>query len=883
MKKIGSQFKIGVLLNYVNMILGNLIPVFYTPVMLRLLGKSEYGLYKMSSSLISYLSLISLGIGSAIARYLIKARIEKGKEEEEKFLGLFCMIYDGMAAVAVVAGIVMIASLRFFYGNSLTDTEFSRMRVLVAIMALNSSLSFLTAPQISAARSHERYIFVELMSILSTCLVPVISIILLYCGFASIGMAVSSFVINFGIRIAYTVYVRNSVKLKPRYCKFPKGILKEILMFSVWIFVATVVDKLYNTTDTILIGMVPALGTTAVAVYNVGVTFNTIVFSVSNGISSMLMPKVNKAVFSGATGAELTDMTIRVGRIQGLFFGLLASGFIVFGRPFIFYYAGADYSEAYPIAVILLIPYFIPLVQTLCLSIIVAQNKHKFRSIVYLIIAVINVVGTWFAMKKWGIIGAAAVTSIAFILGQGFVMNWFYHKKTGLNMIKFWKKISVIFIIPAVMCAVGLLLARFIDFYNIPVFIAGVIIYSVIYIVLNWFFIMNAYEKSIVTGAFSKIASILKIKKKEPVKSVKLPDYIEQKGKCCGCHACVSVCPKKCITMVQDEEGFLYPETDENLCIHCDLCKKSCPIPNSNGKNAFKPEVYAAFNSNDNIRKESTSGGIFTLLATSVLSEGGAVVGAAFTKDFTVEHIVAEDVSQLSALRSSKYMQSEIGSVFVRTKELLENGRKVLFTGTPCQVAGLRSFLKKDYDNLICQDFVCHGVPSGKLFKSYLASLRADGVSPVGVSFRDKSESWKKYSVAVEYENGDRYKSLATENAYMKAFIQNLSLRPSCYTCSFKGVDNRQSDITLADFWGIEDVAPHLHDDKGTSAVLINSEKGKDLFLSCGKDMTFEKVPIKKSFVWNPSALSASSYNEGRKDFYGAVNSNISDLNKYIK
>lgn len=505
MDKNKSQLKTGVILNYINLLLGNLIPVFYTPVMLLLLGQSEYGLYKLSSNITSYLSLISLGLGSAITRYLIKAREEEGKEAEEKMLGLFSRIFQVIAIVTFVVGVILSLILGLWYSASLTSSELMTMRVLVFILSLNTALNFLMTPQISVVTAHEKFIFLQFMNIGTTCIMPILNLVVLFFGFASIGMAVSSLILNVIIRIFYYIYMTKNLGLKAIYSKPSAGVLKEILSFSFWIFVANVVGQLYNSTDVVMIGAIPALATVGVAVYNVGGVFNGIVFSLTTAVSNLLAPKTQKMVFSGATNDELTDLAIRMGRIQCYIITLLVTGFISFGQPFISFYVGSGYEDAYWVAVLMMIPNMIPLVQSICLSIIIAQNKHRFRSIVYLGIAIGNVIGTWFLMHIMGIIGAALMTGIALIIGQGFVMNWYYWKKTGLDMIRFWKSVGKIYLLPTIMCCITLVVSHFINFYNIFALLVGIIIYTVLYVVLNWLFIMNDYEKNIFIQPLRKI------------------------------------------------------------------------------------------------------------------------------------------------------------------------------------------------------------------------------------------------------------------------------------------------------------------------------------------------------------------------------------------
>ena len=500
MKQKKSQLKIGIILNYINMILGNLIPIFYTPVMLRLLGQSEYGLYKLSGSVTSYLTLISLGIGSAMTRYLIKAREEEGQDAEERILGLFMVIFQIIALAALAVGTVLTLNLHIWYGDSLTAPELSRMKILVFLMVCNTALSFSQSPYGAVVSAHEKFIFQQCMNILTTCVGPLLNIVMLMLGYASIGMTVSSLVIGILCRVAFTLYTRRKMGIRPRYRNMPTSMLREILTFSFWVFLSNVVGQLYNATDTVMMGALPELATTGVAVYSVGNLFNTVVFSLTIGISSLMGPKVNRLVFSGTDNGELTDLAIRVGRIQGLIFGLVVSGFVVFGKPFISLYAGEGYEEAYWVALLMMVPNMIPLVQSICLSVITARNQHQFRALVYLGIAIANVIGTWFLMRVMGIIGAALMTGLALVVGQGFVMNWYYHKKTGLDMVRFWREVGKVYLIPAVMCGCVLLIGKFADFYSLKNMLIGIVVYTVVYCGLNILLIINSEEKHLLTG-----------------------------------------------------------------------------------------------------------------------------------------------------------------------------------------------------------------------------------------------------------------------------------------------------------------------------------------------------------------------------------------------
>ena len=495
----GGQLRLGVILNYINIGLGNLIPIFYTPIMLRLLGQSEYGLYKLSATVTSYLSLVAFGIGSAITRYIIKTGTEEGKEAEEKMFGLFLTIFRVIGLVALLGGVFLIFNVDSWYSASLDSGQLDRMRILMAIMTLNTALSFVLSPYISVVTAHERYVFVQCMHIFATCVIPIANLIVLFMGFASIGMAVSSLVLQFLMRIVYLVYVKRNLHLRPRFEKVSFSKVKEVLLFSFWVFVGEIVDKLYTATDTTLIGAVPNLATNGVAVYHVGTVFSGAVLTIAVGLSGLLSPRTNKLVFEGASNSELTDFAIRIARMQAIIVGLITSGFIVFGTPFIHFYVGDLYRDSYWVALLIMIPNSVPIVQNVFLNIIVAKNKHRFRSLVYLGIAIVNVIGTWFLLKYMGVIGAALMTGIARIIGQGFVMNWYYLKRMGLEIGRFWKSILPIYTFAALLAFSAYIVGSFlVDFYKVGNLIFCILIFTLSYAIFCWLTIMNNQERSLI-------------------------------------------------------------------------------------------------------------------------------------------------------------------------------------------------------------------------------------------------------------------------------------------------------------------------------------------------------------------------------------------------
>ena len=301
---------------------------------------------------------------------------------------------------------------------------------------------------------------------------------------------------------------------------------------------------------------------------------------------------------------------------------------------------------------------------------------------------------------------------------------------------------------------------------------------------------------------------------------------IKDKSACCGCSACVQVCPKDCILFNEDNEGFRYPSVDSTKCIDCGLCEKACPVITQN-----EPRqpigVYAAKNGNEDVRLSSSSGGIFTALAEIVINRGGVVFGARFDENWEVKHDFTETIEGLSAFRGSKYLQSRIENAYSDVETFLKQDRTVLFSGTPCQVAGLKRYLRREYENLLTTDFVCHGVPSPLVWREYLERA-SKGRIISNVNFRNKTESWKKYKFVVEGKNAIVNQTFFS-NEYMQGFLRDIYLRPSCYACPAKS-SKSGADITLGDFWGIENYLPEFDDDKGVSLVMVQTEKGATYF-----------------------------------------------------
>ena len=492
------------ILSYINLGIGNLIPFFYTPIMLELLGQSEYGLYKIASSTTSYLSLMAFGIGSAVSRFIIKARTQEGKEAEERMFGLFNLLFQAVALLTLIVGGIIVWKLDLIYGASLTSAELSRMRILVGLMVINTAVGFSATSYNAVVSSHERFLFIHSLNIITTIGTPVLNLVILFMGYRSVGMAVVSLSLNILVRLAYMAYVRKSLDIRPRYNGMPTHAIKEIFAFSFWVFVSNIVGQIYSATDTVIIGAIPALATVGAAVYSIGSTFTNIMFSLAQITPGLFSPKVNQMVFSGATDTELTDLLVHVGRMQAYVVALVCSGFIAFGKAFLDCYVGSGYEESYWVAVVVMIPNCIPLVQSAAHSVIQAKNMHQFRSKVYLFIAVLNVIGTLLLVKRFGVVGAAIPTGVSYFIGHGLIMNWYYWKRVKLDIPRFWRQVSPIFLTSAVLCIATLFVSQWINFYNWLSLFFGIVCYTVIYLVFIYTFALTQTERQMLTKTIRK-------------------------------------------------------------------------------------------------------------------------------------------------------------------------------------------------------------------------------------------------------------------------------------------------------------------------------------------------------------------------------------------
>lgn len=498
-----NQLKAGVILSYISEALTVLIGLIYTPIMLRLLGQSEYGLYQLAASVISYLGLLSLGFGSSYVSYYSRCKAQKNTQAIANLNGMFMTIFIVIGIICALAGSVLIANIETMFQNSLTADEVGTARILMVLMVFNLAISFPGSVFSSYVTANEQYIFQRVVNILKNLLNPFLTLPLLLIGYKSIGVVVVQTVLSIAAFAANWVFCKKRIGMIFDFKNFEWRFLKELFAFSFWIFLNQIIDQINWNVDKFILGVFS--GTVTVAVYGVASQLNSLYLGFSTAVSNVFVPRVNRIVAESNDNRLLTDLFTRVGRIQFLILALVISGLIIFGRYFIEIWAGAEYGESYIIALLLTVPVTIPLIQNLGIEIQRAKNMHQFRSIIYTVIAVSNVFISIPLAKYYGGKGAAFGTAVSLLVGNGLLMNLFYHKKIGLDIIYFWKQIGRFIPAMIIPATIGVLIMKYVKFSNIFIFIGCILLYILVYCCSMWFFGMNSYEKGLISVPMKRL------------------------------------------------------------------------------------------------------------------------------------------------------------------------------------------------------------------------------------------------------------------------------------------------------------------------------------------------------------------------------------------
>lgn len=498
-----NQRKAGVVLSYLSMFLHVVIGLIYVPMLLHFLGKSQYGLYQLMGSLIAYMTVMDFGLSTTITRYYSRYLALNDEKNQANILASCGIIYTIITVIILVVGVVIYFNMGRVFSNSLTVNELAQARQIFIIMLINIAI-FIPAQIFTAViESHERFIFIRLVSIIQASLQPFVILAVMYFKADVIRLVIVQTLFNI-VTIAITGYYSfNKLKIKIKLYFWDSVLVKEIIGFSFYIFLNMIIDQIYWKTDQIILGIVS--GTSAVAVYSIASQLNSYYRKFSANIIKIFLPKVSAISARTKDMSEINQLFNRVGRIQFIIMSLILSGFILYGKDFIGFWAGEDFKPAYYMALIIMVSSLIPLIQNMGIIILQAQNKHAFRSKMYLFIAILSVILTIPLAKHYGGIGCAVATSSALILGNVVIINIYYHKRIGIDIISFAKEIFSMSLPVIIAIIIGIAGNCFINTADIVILGIKIISYTFIFIALMWFLGFNDYEKGLFKGVFLKL------------------------------------------------------------------------------------------------------------------------------------------------------------------------------------------------------------------------------------------------------------------------------------------------------------------------------------------------------------------------------------------
>ena len=492
-----NQLKAGAVLNYVVILLHTLVGLLYTPYMLRMLGQSEYGLYALVASVISYLTILDLGFGNAIVRYTAKFRAEGKVQEQYEMFGMFFVLYIGIGILALIAGMALYFNVDAMFGDTMTAVELDRARIMMLLLIFNLAVTFPMSIFGAIINAYEHFVFPRILNIIRILLNTGVMIALLNMGYKAVAMVVVHTAFNILTLIINYFYCKYRLHIKLVFARCKWAFLKEVAIYSFWIFLNAIMDRIYWSTGQFVLGAM--VGTAAVAVFAIAIQLQGMYMQFSTAISTVFLPKVTGMVARENNPKEISNLFIRTGRVQYIVMAYVLTGFIVFGRQFISLWAGAGYEDSYIITLLFFVPLTVPLIQNLGITILQARNQMKFRSLLYIGIALLSLALQILFAKWWGGVGCAIAIAGALTLGQIIIMNIYYQVKQDIDIISFWREILRMSIVPVF---VGVLSYYAIKHYVIILswtnLLIEIVLFSVVYIPLFYYFSMNREERKLI-------------------------------------------------------------------------------------------------------------------------------------------------------------------------------------------------------------------------------------------------------------------------------------------------------------------------------------------------------------------------------------------------
>lgn len=505
-----NQLKAGAVLSYVILGLSNVVGLLYTPYMLRMMGQSEFGLYSLVGSVVAYLTILDLGFGNAIIRYTAKFRAEGKTDEQYSMFGMFIVLYSFIALLALAAGLALYFNVEAIFGSSMSAVELGKARILMLLMVFNLVFTFPFSIFGSIISAYEDFIFQKVVQIVRIVLNTLIMVLLLKLGYRAIGMVVLITIFNVATQLINFWYCKYRIKVRFYFKKFNWQFLREVAMYSFYIFLNAIIDKIYWSTGQVVLGAF--VSTAAVAVFAVGIQLENMYMNFSTAISGVFLPKVTAMTTNSKSEKAISDLFIRTGRIQFIIMAFILTGFIVFGKQFVIIWAGADYADVYTISLLFFIPLTVPLIQNLGITILQARNNVRFRALLYIVIAVLSLGLQLLVVKTYGGIGCAAAICIAIVIGHIIIMNIYYYKKQAIDIPKFWKEIGKMSVTPLILGTAAYFLIKYFPLHNILTLGVGILIFSLIYLPVFWFAGMNQSERELMYKPLSGVLKKLKLK-----------------------------------------------------------------------------------------------------------------------------------------------------------------------------------------------------------------------------------------------------------------------------------------------------------------------------------------------------------------------------------
>lgn len=501
-----NELKAGAILSYISIAVNNIVGLLYTPFLLRMLGQTEYGLYSLVASIVGYLTILDLGFGNAIIRYTAKYRAEGKTEEQSALLGMFFRLYCIIGLVAFIAGIILLINAENIFGQTMTPDDIHQTKIMMGLMVFNIAVSFPMSIWGAIITAYERFIFQRLVNIARVILNAIVMILLLMMGFKAIAMVVVLTIFNILTLLSNFWFCKNRLHISIHFSQMDYSLLKEIFSYSIWIFLAGIVDRVYWSTGQFVIGIYHP--PTAIAIFGVAIQLQAFYSSFSFAISGVFFPKIVRLTTIEKDVHQLSNLFIRVGRLQFYVMGLVFTGFLLFGQRFVELWAGKEYSSSFIMAVILFSVILLSSIQAIGTNILQALGDVKFRAISIFLVSLGAFIICFPVANRYAGIGCSAVIALGIFIGHILILNWYYSAKIGLNIKTFWLNIAKLAIIPLLLTIIGFYVLKFIDTGNTFSYICAIIIYALIYFISTYFISFNAEERRLFSPILSKLKKI---------------------------------------------------------------------------------------------------------------------------------------------------------------------------------------------------------------------------------------------------------------------------------------------------------------------------------------------------------------------------------------